>query len=166
MFQSEYIPWAILVRWGRDVVGFKILIMVFLQIGREVGCCWEKATTYLTVVRCRSNGQKRQMADTPSSPTKSSVGVLARCPCIAWNIMMHFFIKHLLWLTHAGVIPCVKTNDILRKRRDKVRRSRAWWWLVVGLSGGMGMDNADSGHDDGLFLRFSFLIAQPWSYGR
>ena len=25
MFQLEYIPWAILVRSGRDVVGFKIL---------------------------------------------------------------------------------------------------------------------------------------------
>ena len=24
-----------------------------------------------------------------------------------------FFTKHLLWLTHAGEIPCVKTNDIL-----------------------------------------------------
>ena len=29
MFQLEYIPWAILVRSGRDVVGFKILIMGF-----------------------------------------------------------------------------------------------------------------------------------------
>ena len=29
MFQLEYIPWAVLVRSGRDVVGFKILIMVF-----------------------------------------------------------------------------------------------------------------------------------------
>ena len=26
--------------------------------------------------------------------------------------------------------------------RDKVRRSGAWWWLVVGLGGGMGMDGA------------------------
>ena len=39
---------------------------------------------------------------------------LARCPCIAWNIKMHSFTKHLLWLTHAGVIPFVKTNDISR----------------------------------------------------
>ena len=29
MFQLEYIPWAVLVRSGRDVVGFKILIMDF-----------------------------------------------------------------------------------------------------------------------------------------
>ena len=29
MFQLEYIPWAVLVRLGRDVVGFKILIMGF-----------------------------------------------------------------------------------------------------------------------------------------
>ena len=29
MFQLEYIPWAVLVRSGRDVVGFKILIMCF-----------------------------------------------------------------------------------------------------------------------------------------
>ena len=29
MIQLEYIPWAVLVRSGRDVVGFKILIMVF-----------------------------------------------------------------------------------------------------------------------------------------
>ena len=29
MFQLEYIPWAVLVRSGRDVVGFKILIMGF-----------------------------------------------------------------------------------------------------------------------------------------
>ena len=33
---------------------------------------------------------------------------LARCPCIARNIKMHFFTKHLLWLTHAGVIPFCK----------------------------------------------------------
>ena len=39
---------------------------------------------------------------------------IARCPCIAQNINIHFFTKHLLLLTHAGVIPCVKTNDILR----------------------------------------------------
>ena len=58
MFQLEYIPWPALVRLGRDVVGFKILIMGFSQIGREVGCWREKSTTYLTVVRCRSNGQK------------------------------------------------------------------------------------------------------------
>ena len=29
MFQLEYIPWAVLVRSGRDAVGFKILIMGF-----------------------------------------------------------------------------------------------------------------------------------------
>ena len=29
MFKLEYIPWAALVRSGRDVVGFKILIMGF-----------------------------------------------------------------------------------------------------------------------------------------
>ena len=29
MFQLEYIPWAVLVRSGRDVVGFKILIVGF-----------------------------------------------------------------------------------------------------------------------------------------
>ena len=29
MFQLEYIPWVVLVRSGRDVVGFKILIMGF-----------------------------------------------------------------------------------------------------------------------------------------
>ena len=29
MFQLEYIPWAVLVRSGKDVVGFKILIMGF-----------------------------------------------------------------------------------------------------------------------------------------
>ena len=29
MFQLEYIPWAVLVRSERDVVGFKILIMGF-----------------------------------------------------------------------------------------------------------------------------------------
>ena len=29
MFQLEYIPWPALVRSGRDVVGFKILIMGF-----------------------------------------------------------------------------------------------------------------------------------------
>ena len=38
MFQLEYIPWAILVRSGRDVVGFKILIMGILQIGTQMGC--------------------------------------------------------------------------------------------------------------------------------
>ena len=39
---------------------------------------------------------------------------LARCPCIARNINMHFFTELLFSLTHAGVIPCVKTNDISR----------------------------------------------------
>jgi len=29
MFQLEYIPWAVLVRSRRDVVGFKILITGF-----------------------------------------------------------------------------------------------------------------------------------------
>ena len=29
MFQLEYIPWAVLVRSGSDVVGFKILILGF-----------------------------------------------------------------------------------------------------------------------------------------
>ena len=159
MFQLEYIPWDVLVRSGRDVVGFKILIMGFLQIGRQVGCWWEKATTYLTVVTCISNGQKWWMLDTPSSTTKSSVGVLARCLCIARNIKMHFFIKHLLWLTHAGLIKCVKTDDISRKRY-KVRRSGAWWWLVVGLSGGMGMGDTGNEHHASLFQRLPFLIAQ------
>ena len=32
MFQSEYIPWAVLVRSGRDVVVFKILIMGFCKV--------------------------------------------------------------------------------------------------------------------------------------
>ena len=77
-----------------------------------------------------------------------------------------FFIKHLLWLTHAWVKPCVKTNDSSRKRRDKVSRSGAWWWLVVGLSGGMGMDDAGSGHHARLFQRLPFLIAQQWGCGR
>ena len=45
---------------------------------------------------------------------------LARCLCIGQNIKMHFFFaKHLLWLTHAGVIPCVKTNDISRISSEK-----------------------------------------------
>ena len=53
---------------------------------------------------------------------------LERCPCIARNIKMHFFTKHLLWLTHAGVIPCVKTNDISRILSEK-------WYLenCIGL---------------------------------
>ena len=42
---------------------------------REVGYCCKNATTYLTAVRCRSNGQKRRMADTPPSPTESFIGV-------------------------------------------------------------------------------------------
>ena len=32
MFQLEYIPWAVLVRSGRDVVGFNILIMFFYKL--------------------------------------------------------------------------------------------------------------------------------------
>ena len=32
MFQLEYIPWAVLVRSGRDVVGFKILIRFFCKL--------------------------------------------------------------------------------------------------------------------------------------
>ena len=35
----------------------------------------QKATTYITTVRCRSNGQKWRMADTPSSPAESFIGV-------------------------------------------------------------------------------------------
>ena len=59
MFQLEYIPWAVLVRSGRDVVGFKILIMGFsANWSREVGYCFKNATTYLRAIRCRSNGQK------------------------------------------------------------------------------------------------------------
>ena len=34
MFHSEYIPWAVLMRCGRDEVGFKIL-RGFLQTGVE-----------------------------------------------------------------------------------------------------------------------------------
>ena len=33
-----------------------------------------------------------------------------------------------------------------------------WWWLVVGLSGGMGMDDAGSGHQANLFQRLPFLL--------
>ena len=43
---------------------------------REVGYCCKNATTYLTAVKCRSNGQKRRMADTPPSPTESFIGVV------------------------------------------------------------------------------------------
>src|SRR6187399_485270 len=49
---------------------------------REVGYCCKNATTYLTAVRCRSNGQKRRMAHTPPSPTESFIGVytyFSRC---------------------------------------------------------------------------------------
>ena len=42
---------------------------------REVGYCFKNATTYLTTVRCRYNGLKRQMVDTPPSPTRSFIGV-------------------------------------------------------------------------------------------
>ena len=70
MFQLEYIPWAVLVRSGRDVVGFKILIMgFFCKLVDKWDVGEKKATTYITIVRCRSNGQKRRMADTPTSPT-------------------------------------------------------------------------------------------------
>ena len=69
---------------------------------------------------------------------------LARCPYIARNIKMHFFTKHLLWLTHAGVIPCVKTNDISRILSENgisrisskkwylysYKRLSWWWWCV------------------------------------
>ena len=42
---------------------------------REVGYCCKNATTYLTAIRSRSNGQKQRMADTPPSPTESFIGV-------------------------------------------------------------------------------------------
>ena len=47
----------------------------FVQTGAEKWELLQKATTYITVVRCKSNGQKWLMADTPSSPTKSFIGV-------------------------------------------------------------------------------------------
>ena len=51
------------------MVAFKI-IRGFLQIGAEKWAIVAKnATTYFIAVRCRSNGQKRRMADTPASPT-------------------------------------------------------------------------------------------------
>ena len=56
------------------MVAFKI-IRGFLQIGAEKWAIVANATTYLTAVRCRSNGQKRRMADTPPSPTESFIGV-------------------------------------------------------------------------------------------
>ena len=49
---------------------------------------------------------------------------------------------------------------ISREIGDKVKRSGVWWWLVVGLSGGMGIDDAGSGHQASLFQRLPFLIAQ------
>ena len=44
--------------------------------------------------------------------------------------------------------------------RDKVRRSGAWWWLVVGLGGGLRMDGIGSGHHARLFDIIPFLIDQ------
>ena len=41
-----------------------------------------------------------------------------------------------------------------------MKRSGVWWWLVVRLSGGMGIDDADSGYHASLFQRLPFLIAQ------
>src|SRR6187399_1822136 len=42
---------------------------------REVGYCCKNATIYHTAVRCKSNGQKRRMADTLPSPIESLIGV-------------------------------------------------------------------------------------------
>ena len=49
---------------------------------REVGYCCKNVTTYIIAVRCRSNGQKGRMADTPLSPSGSFIGVyiyFSRC---------------------------------------------------------------------------------------
>ena len=63
-----------MIKSGRNVVGFKIL-RGFVKTGAPKWELLQKATTYITVVRCRSNGQKWRMADTPSSPTESFIGV-------------------------------------------------------------------------------------------
>ena len=44
---------------------------------------------------------------------------------------LHGTTKHLLWLTHAGVIPCVKTNDISRicSKNGISRISSKNWYL-------------------------------------
>ena len=59
---------------------------------------------------------------------------------------MHFFTKHLLLLTHAGVVPCVKTNDISRilsenwnlenfieKMKDERQGEEEWSVVVEGV---------------------------------
>ena len=74
-FHSKYISQAVFgeVREGYgcflDNKGFSA------NWSREVGYYCKNATTYLIAVRCRSNGQKRRMADTPPSPTESFIGV-------------------------------------------------------------------------------------------
>ncbi len=103
---------------------------------------------------------------------------LARCPCIARNIKMHFFTKHLLWLTHAGVIPCVKTNDISRILSENGylenvnEKNERWeirwggvehggdWWSEWEEAWGWTAPAGGSGHHARLFQRLHFLIAQ------
>ena len=46
-----------IVDWGRDVVGFKIL-RGFCKLEQGSGVLLQNATTYIIVVRCRSDGQK------------------------------------------------------------------------------------------------------------
>ena len=95
MFQLEYIPWAVLVRSGRDVVGFKILIMGFSANWKTSGMLVRKATTYLTIIICRSNGHKRRMAHTIITNLvlcRSTSKMLVHCT----EHQYAFFTKHLL----------------------------------------------------------------------
>ena len=94
---------------------------LFANAERGVGILCKIAIVSFLSIEYKLDDLYCRMAGTPSSPTPFyiRVEILARCPCIARNIKMHFFTKHLLWLTHAGVIPFVKTNDILRILSEK-----------------------------------------------
>ena len=73
----------------------------------------------------------------------------------------NFCLDYYLW-------PCISANCNFdsgplyknggRKMRDMVRRSGAWWWLVVGLGGGMEMD-------DTLCLGFYLSHTHPRRWG-
>ena len=99
---------------------------------------------------------------------------IARCPCIARTIKMHFFTKHLLWLTHVGVITCVKTNDILRilsengmstissKKRyvEKDDRGEEEWGVVV-TGGRNGRRHGDGRRRQRLVVIKVYLLHSP-----
>ena len=96
MFQLEYIPWAVLVRSGRDEVDFKILIMGFfckLVDKWDVGEKWQQLTSQsldIDLMVKTTDGRHTSITNLVLCRSTSKIRALhGTSRCI-------FFIKHLL----------------------------------------------------------------------